>query len=120
MAHQLFLTHKNKPKALSLDRIRNDLKLTMNDCGLKKEWSPHSIRGASSSKCINLGLDLERVLNHGRWASAKTFYNHYLRVQFYVEGSSENAKWPIWRAVRERVQTLDEQSFILDQAADTR
>lgn len=111
-AKQIFLTHKNKAKAMSLDGVRNDLKAVMEKSGVPDGWSPHSLRGASSSKCVNFGISLQRVLDHGRWASPATFRKHYLRVHFYVEGTGENAVWPIWRAIRSRVTVLDEDAMV--------
>ena len=39
-------------------------------------FTSHSVRGASSSKVVNLGGDLQAVLARARWASAKTFRKH--------------------------------------------
>ena len=51
----IFVTHKNKAKTLSKDRLRNDIKWVMQASGINTEiWTPHSLRGATASKCINL------------------------------------------------------------------
>ena len=105
---RLFVTHKNKVKPLSLDRLRNDLKWTMGESGLNvKDWTPHSLRGASASKCINIGLDSARVLEHGRWLSWQTFKKHYLRIDFFGQSSQNNHNLPVWKALRTPVTSVD-------------
>jgi hypothetical protein len=104
---RLFITHKNAAKAISLDRLRKDLRWTMEQSSIPDSWTPHSLRGASASKCINLGLDQKRVLDHGRWTSFQTFRKHYLRTDFFKESSSSNCNLPIWKALRTPVTSIE-------------
>jgi hypothetical protein len=90
-----------------MDRLRNDLRETMLESGVEEGWTPHALRGASASKCINLGLDTERVLSHGRWANMATLKKSYFRPDFFCESSSDNLHLPIWRALRLPVRRVD-------------
>jgi len=103
----LFVTHKNKAKALSKDRLRNDIKDAMGMSGIDEAWTPHSLRGASASKCLNLGLDSKRVLEHGRWTSWQTFKKHYYRIEFVNEASTSHSNLPFWKALRTPTTPVD-------------
>lgn len=105
-ARRLFVTHSGPAGPLSLDRLRNDMRDIRLKCGLG-DWKTHSIRGAAASKCINMGVKWQRVLDHGRWASAATFKRHYLRLQFYAESSTEHEDWPIWKILRKSCSVID-------------
>jgi hypothetical protein len=65
-----------------------------------RKWTAHSIRGAASSKCYNLGCDLNRILTRGRWASSTTFINHYYRECTYVQRSEAHKLTPIETLLR--------------------
>jgi len=109
LVQPIWITHnKNKARALSKDALRNDLKKTMEASGIDtKYWTPHTLRGATTSKCLNIGLESNRVMEHGRWITWQTIKKHYYRIDFYEESSDSNKNLPIWQALRIPGTTVD-------------
>lgn len=101
------VTHKAQAAQASLDTIRKDVIQAMKDARIPSIWTVHSIRGATVSKIRNLGVDLQRVLDFGRWSVPSTFLQHYFRRNFYKEESSENNKKPIWWVIRARATEVE-------------
>ena len=107
MGTPFLVTHKAQAAQASLDTIRKDVIQAMKDARIPTIWTVHSIRGATVSKIRNLGVDLQRVLDFGRWSVPSTFLQHYFRRNFYKEESSENNKKPIWWVIRARATEVE-------------
>ena len=80
----------------------------MEAAGIPESWRPHSLRGAVTSKLINLGVEEKRVLQFGRWSNAKTFRESYFRQSFYKEASARWNQEPIWEILRLPVTEVDQ------------
>jgi len=50
------------------------------------KWTAKSIRGAASSKVVNMGNDSNRVLFRARWGAANTFIQYYKK--YYQQGKN--------------------------------
>ena len=102
-----FVTHKAKATPASIDTLKKDVIQAMKKANIASTWSAHSIRAATASKVRNLGVNLQRTLDFGRWASADTFVKHYFRREFYKEESAENDKKPIWWVIRSQATPIE-------------
>lgn len=83
------------------DRIRNIAKTAMLAIGVNG-WKPHGIRGASSSKVVNLMRSRRPdVCMRARWASEKTFMSSYFKECHYNEANRpEFRDWSLERILR--------------------
>ena len=71
-------------------------------------WTVHDCRGACGSKLYNLGFSMRRCLEFGRWATRKTFEDHYLKVVAYKERAEANKSLPSWEVLRMKTSLLNE------------
>jgi hypothetical protein len=72
-------------KGLGSERISKIAKLTLEAIG-EKEWKGHAVRGAASSKCVNLcHARRTEVCMRARWSSEATFMQSYHRFCNYKE-----------------------------------
>jgi CRISPR/Cas system CMR-associated protein Cmr1 (group 7 of RAMP superfamily) len=69
--------------ALSSQRIANIVTSALKAIDVTG-FTAHSIRGASSSKCKNLGAPSDSICIRARWASEATFLKHYFKKCVYA------------------------------------
>ena len=68
------------------------------------DYETKNIRGAAASKCRNLGMSYDTILERGRWASRDTFLQYYYRACEYTNREPAQANWSIERLLRFRAQ----------------
>ena len=92
MTSNLFVTQKSVSQSaqfhpLGKDRCSKLVHQEMTDAGIDTGvWRAHDIRGASSSKCFNLGLELNRVKMRLRHSlRSDTFLQNYHRPGNFVK-----------------------------------
>ena len=61
--------------ALSSGRLANSFKMSLAACNIRA--LPHSARSASTSALLILGMPVNKIVKHARWAHTKTFVQHY-------------------------------------------
>ena len=77
---ELFLTTKGPVRAISTDTARNWVKDILRDCGINlDQFSPGSVRGASSSSASAFGATLDEILEAGGWSTKHVWQKWYCR-----------------------------------------
>lgn len=104
----LFITHKQKAKAIALKSMITQIKAVMKKAKIPPVWKVHDCRGATVSKLFNLGCDMRRCMKFGRWSSTKTLEDHYLKQAVYKESSEDNNKLPLWEVLRMKATLVDD------------
>lgn len=77
-------------------------------------YKAHSIRGASSSKLVNLCGEISIVTSVARWAKTDTFKKHYWRQCIYRETNPELRLLPICNLLRMHVTVVDPSHNVLE------
>ena len=79
-ASAFFITHGKPHHPASKDTLARWVKEVMQNSGIDTTvFKPHSTRGASNSKALQMGMPLEQVLKRGQWSNAYTFFQYYYR-----------------------------------------
>lgn len=63
----------------SPDRFRRQFKMACTILGLQEPYVPHSLRHGGATRSYLRGVDIERVMQRGRWRSAKSA-RHYIQA----------------------------------------
>lgn len=72
--------------ALSSGRLANIFKMSLAACNIRA--LPHSARSASTSALLILGMPVNKIVKHARWAHTKTFVQHYKKDIARMSGLS--------------------------------
>lgn len=67
----------NKVHSASKQVISKAIGLTLREAGLDERMSGYYIKHAATSKLLNLGVDIERVRQRGRWTSTRSITKNY-------------------------------------------
>jgi hypothetical protein len=77
---ELFLTTKGPVRAISSDTARNWVRDVLRDCGVNiNQFTPGSVRGASSSRASAFGATLDEILDAGGWSTKHVWQTWYCR-----------------------------------------
>lgn len=82
---RLFITSVPPYRNASKDTLSNWTKAILKKAGLGSQFTAHSVRGASVSKCLmKSSTSIDTVLKAGGWSSESVFRKHYdLPIQEY-------------------------------------
>jgi integrase len=87
--------------ALTAERVSKIALAALHACGVTDETG-HSIRGAGTSKLVNLGIPIPAVCERARWSTANQFLKTYFRRCVYAEAGSFPSDWVLERLLRQR------------------
>ena len=73
---QLLITYGKPRKPASIDTIRRWVKELFKEVNIV-DFTPHSCRSASTSKALQLNIDIEAILKQGCWKNEDTFLKFY-------------------------------------------
>ena len=83
----IFTTMIKPYSALSSGRLANIFKMSLAACNIRA--LPHSARSASTSALLILGMPVNKIVKHARWAHTKTFVRHYKKDIARMSGLSD-------------------------------
>jgi len=87
--------------ALTAERVSKIALAALHACGVTNETG-HSIRGAGTSKLVNLGIPIPAVCERARWSTENQFLKTYFRRCVYAEAGSFPSDWVLERLLRQR------------------
>ena len=75
---QLFLSYVKPFKPVTKETLSRWVKKVLKQAGIDiDQYSPHSTRAASTSKCRNKGLQMDEIMKTAGWTNASTFASFY-------------------------------------------
>ena len=77
---RIFVDLCSSHKDLSSERIGNLETHLLHDAGIDRHFTCHSLKMATASKLIELGVPIKEVMVLGRWRSKSVFRKFYNRV----------------------------------------
>jgi hypothetical protein len=87
---RLILGNDQSHFPIGKQRIASISKEVMGESGINTDiYKSHSIRGATATKQIDLGEDVEDVMFRGRWRSWSTFKKFYERAHKRMQMNSK-------------------------------
>ena len=79
MARQAVVGDEGPLFAFNADTFRRRFKSTCKLLGLTADYVPHSLRHGGATHDFMMGVPIDTIMHHGRWAATKTA-RHYIQA----------------------------------------